>query len=244
MMVDKPSYNELVHRIQALETENSTLCQDLSLVKRSENKFRMMIENIPDIVWTLSTDELRTEYISPSVEPMLGYTIEEAKKKSIKEMLTPASFKLASQYFADGLKRLKANPSNAQQPITFEMEYICKDGSSLWIELTAKPVFDEKGNVIDIIGVSRDISKRLIAEIALKKSAEKYRTLFENSRDAIYITTINGKMSDFNPAGIALFGYTRQEIIDSDILIIYDNPEDREKFQKTIREKDMSGTIK
>ncbi|MCD6584788.1 MAG: PAS domain S-box protein, partial [Desulfobacteraceae bacterium] len=188
MMVDKPSYDELIHRIQALETENSTLCQDLSLVKRSENKFRMMIENIPDIIWTLSPDTLQTNYLSPSAETMLGYSIEELQKKSVKELVTPASFKFGSQYLAGLLEKQKTNPSNAQQTHSFEIEYVCKDGSPLWAELTAKPVFNEKGTVIDIIGVSRDISKRLIAEIALKKSAEKYRTLFENSRDAIYIT--------------------------------------------------------
>ncbi|MBC2714416.1 MAG: PAS domain S-box protein [Desulfobacteraceae bacterium] len=235
-MVDKPPYDELIQRIRDLKTENTTLRQDLVQVKCSENKFRMMIENIPDIIWTISADNLRTEYLSPSVETMLGYSAEELKQKSVKEMVTPASFEFGTQYLANVLEKQKTDPSIMQQTHSFEIEYICKDGSLLWMELTAKLIFGEKGNVIDIIGVSRDISKRMIAEKALKKSEERYRSLFENSRDAIYITTITGKMIEFNPSGIALFGYTRNEMIGSDILKIYDNPEDRKKFQKTIRE--------
>jgi len=237
MMVDKPSYEELLHRIQGLEKENTIIRQDLDRVKRSENEFRMMIENMPDIIWTLSVDTFRTKYLSPSVETMLGYTLEEARGKTVKEMVSPASFQLGAQYLENILKNLKTHPLDAQQAHSLDVEYICKDGASLWGEVTAKLVFDEQGNVSDIIGVSRDISKRLIAEKALKKNEEKYRTLFENSRDAIYITTIAGTIIEFNPAGVELFGYSRDEIIGSDIIKIYHDPQNRENFKETIREK-------
>ncbi len=237
MMVDKPSYDELIRRVQSLETERTNLRHDLNQVKRSEKKFRMMIENVPDIIWTISPVNLRTEYLSPAIETMLGYSVEEAQNKTVKEMVAPASFKFGSQYLATVLENLKTDPLNAQQTHSFEIEYICKDGSSLWVELTAMLIFDKTGNVIDIIGVSRDISKRMIAENALKKSEERYRTLFENSRDVIYITSISGSVIEFNPAGVELFGYSRDEMIGLDIIRIYNEPDDREKFQKTIREK-------
>ena len=235
-MVDKPSYNELIQRIRDLETENTTLRQDLEQMKRSESKFRIMIENIPDIIWTMSVDSMKTEYISPSIEPLLGYSVAEAQEKSMKEMITPASFQYVSQYFENELEKLKTNPSNARQTHSFEIEYLCKDGTSLWMELIARPILNKNGELLDIVGVSRDISKRMITEKALKKSEERYRSLFENSRDAIYITTIAGSVIEFNPAGVKLFGYTKNEMIGSDILKIYDNLKDREKFQKTIRE--------
>jgi len=236
-MVAKPSYEDLLQRIKGLETENAEIRQDLDRVKENENKFRMMIENMPDIIWTISADNLRTAYLSPSVESMLGYSVEEAKKKTVKEMVTPATFEAGSQYLADTLEKLKTNSQDLEQTQSFEIEYICKDGSTLWAELTAKLIVDENGNATDIIGVSRDISKRKAAEQALKKNEKKYRTLFENSRDAIYITTVAGNIVEFNPAGVDLFGYSRQEIIGSDIIKIYHDPQDREKFQATIREK-------
>jgi len=236
-MVDKPSYDELLQRIRRLEAENQDLRQGLEQVNQSEKKYQMMIENMPDIMWTLSTENLRTSYISPSIAPMLGYSVEEARKKSTKEMLTPASFAMITQYFAEILEKVNTDPSIINQTQSLEVEYICKDGSTLWMDLTGKLVKNENGNISDIIGVSRDISKRKAAEQALKKNEEKYRTIFENSRDTIYITSIAGNIIEFNPAGVALFGYSRDEIIGSDIIKIYNDPQDREKFKETIRKK-------
>jgi len=236
-MVDKPSYDDLLQRIVELETKNAAFQRDLDQVKHSENKFRIMVENVPDVIWTLSADNLQTEYLNPAVETVLGYTPEEAKTKNFNEIIAPASLKYASQYLNKLLKSLKTDFEKAHQTHSFDIEFICKDGSSLWGELTARLVFDEKDNLTDIIGISRDISKRLIAQKALKKNEEKYRTLFENSRDAIYITTLSGSIIEFNPAGVELFGYSRNEIIGADIIKIYHDPQDREKFKETIREK-------
>jgi len=236
-MVDQPSYDDLLQRIAELETENAAFRRDLDQVKHSENKFRIMVENVPDVIWTLSADNLQTEYLNPAVETVLGYTPEEAKTKNFNEIIAPASLKYASQYLNKLLKSLKTDFEKAHQTHSFDIEFICKDGSSLWGELTARLVFDEQGNLTDIIGISRDISKRLIAQKALKKNEEKYRTLFENSRDAIYITTLSGSIIEFNPAGVELFGYSRNEIIGADIIKIYHDPQDREKFKETICEK-------
>ena len=236
-MVDQPSLNELKSRIKDLEAENSHLQRQLAQSRSNEHQFRAMIENVPEIIWMISPETLRTIYLSPSVETMLGYSVEEARKKSVKEMVTPASFKFATRYLADAIEKMKTDPALAYKHHSFEVEYICKDGTTLWAELTAKMVADENGKTIGIIGVSRDISQRLVAENALKKSEEKYRTLFENSRDAIYITSLAGRIVEMNPAGIDLFGFPKSEMIDADIIQIYDNPMEREIFQAKIAEK-------
>jgi PAS domain S-box-containing protein len=224
-------------RNKELEQENAALRKKLEQVQVSENRFRMMIENIPDIVWTLSIEAMGISYISPSVTTMLGYTKEEALAKGFKEVMTPASFAFATQYLGDHIHQAKTDPQNLPLHHTIEIEYVCKDGTTLWVELTAKPVFDDSGRLVEVIGVSRDISKRMIAEKKLKKSEERYRSLFKNSRDVIYITTLDGKIIEFNPAGIELFGYSRQEIIGDNILTLYNTPEDRDKFKEAIRQK-------
>ena len=236
-MVGQTPFEDLKRYIAELEQENSVLRQKLEQTQRSEARFRMMIENVPDIIWTMSIENMRIDYMSPSVEAMLGFSKEEILTKGFKEVMTPASFSFVTQYLKNHLKKAKIDPSKMAMVHTFDIEYVCKDGSFLWAELTAKPVFDDHGGLVDIIGVSRDISKRILAEKSLKKSEEKYRSLFENSRDVIYITTLEGKIVEFNPAGIALFGYSKEEIIGADILTLYQAPEDRAKFKETIRQK-------
>lgn len=70
----------------------------------------------------------------------------------------------------------------------------------------------------------------------IKVSEEKYRTLFEESKDVVYMSTREGKVVDINPAGIALFGYSsKDEFFDVDIgRDLYANPEDRQRFRKMI----------
>jgi len=75
---------------------------------------------------------------------------------------------------------------------------------------------------------------RRLAEEQLRESENRYRSLFENTRDAIYITTRDGIIIDANQATEELFGYSRDEIIGMDVVRLYEQPQDRETFQKII----------
>jgi PAS domain S-box-containing protein len=73
---------------------------------------------------------------------------------------------------------------------------------------------------------------------ALQEAEEKYRTLFGESNDAIYITSREGKFLDINPALLELFGYSREEMIDKlDVREIYVYPSERDAFQREIEKK-------
>ncbi|TVR80515.1 MAG: response regulator [Chitinophagaceae bacterium] len=100
-----------------------------------------------------------------------------------------------------------------------------------YINLRLKSVKDKAKK---IIGTIQDISSRKEIEEALIKSEEKYHTLFEASRDPIYITTKDGRFIDFNNSMLELFGYTREELKNLDVRILYKNPFERQKFKKEI----------
>jgi PAS domain S-box-containing protein len=85
--------------------------------------------------------------------------------------------------------------------------------------------------------LKQEISERKRAEEALRDSEERYRTLFEDSRDTIYITTRAGEFLDINQSGLDLFGYAREEMIGLDAREIYVNSDDRPRFQKEIESK-------
>ena len=96
----------------------------------------------------------------------------------------------------------------------------------------------EKGRAEDleqILKVNEQLKKESI--IALRESEEKYRTLFEDSRDAIYMTTRDGSFIDVNESALDLFGYTREEMIGMNAKQTYVNPEDRRQFQQEVEEK-------
>ncbi len=78
-------------------------------------------------------------------------------------------------------------------------------------------------------------------EETLREMEKRYRALFEDSKDAMYVTDCAGKLVDFNQAFAELFGYTKQELIGMDVRDIYCEPSDRYKFQKEL---DEHGSVK
>jgi PAS domain S-box-containing protein len=85
---------------------------------------------------------------------------------------------------------------------------------------------------------TREAAELTGAGEATQEAEEKYRTLFDESNDAIYITSREGKFVDINPALLELFGYTREEMIDKlDVREIYVYPGERDTFQQEIEKK-------
>jgi two-component system, cell cycle sensor histidine kinase and response regulator CckA len=78
---------------------------------------------------------------------------------------------------------------------------------------TKAPYRDVRGAVIGLIGVSRDISDRKLAEEALRQSEESYRELFENAVDAAYTLDLEGRVTSVNAAAERLTSYTSEELL-------------------------------
>ncbi len=116
-----------------------------------------------------------------------------------------------------------------------------KDGTVFPTEHSVMPLEDEHGNRTGWVSVVRDITERKRAEEGLRESERKYRTLFEESKDTIYMTNRDGEFLDINQAGLDMFGYTRQKMLTINAVHMYANPSDRHKFQQTIEQK---GTVR
>lgn len=94
----------------------------------------------------------------------------------------------------------------------------------------------EGGLLKRVWGTRRDLTENKRAEELLRLSEEKYRTLFEESKDGIFLSTPDGKLIDVNPAGIELFGYDTMEEMQGIELArdLYVNAEDREIFKRNL----------
>jgi PAS domain S-box-containing protein len=115
---------------------------------------------------------------------------------------------------------------------------IAKDGKERVIADSGAPIKDRDGNIIGVVLVFRDITERRKVEKELRRSEEKYRTLFEESKDVVFISTPEGKLLDINPAGVELFGYSsKDEFLSVDVSHdLYSNPQDREKYQQILKQ--------
>ena len=116
--------------------------------------------------------------------------------------------------------------------IIFEAVMLKKNKEPISVEIHGKVIFGENGLPIALQGVTRDVTKRKRAEEALRGSEEKYRTLFEESFDGLFITSPGGKILEMNKKGVAMFGYDTKEEILSLVLErdVYAHPPDRKRI--------------
>ncbi len=131
----------------------------------SEERHRLLAEHANDVIWTMSVDG-RITYVSPAVERMRGFTPAEAMAQPIEEIHPPGSRELSLGYFV----RLYELLERGERPEEFrgELEYLCRDGSTVWTDVQVIPHLDESGALVEILGVSRDISERKRYEAELK----------------------------------------------------------------------------
>jgi PAS domain S-box-containing protein len=106
-------------------------------------------------------------------------------------------------------------------------------GITYW-DWSLQPVKDRGGKVSGVVLSMVNVTERKLAQEARRESEFRYRSLFQDSRDAVYITTRDGKFIDMNQSTMDIFGYPREELMRMDIRKLYVHPEDRNRFQEVI----------
>ncbi len=219
-----------VEYITAVIRDITDLKEMESLLRESERKYRALVDLTSDSVYELDKD-LRYTYVSERGGDISGRKPEDHIGRTPFDFMTGEEKERVLGFIHDKLfppQSLKA----------FENTLIGQHGRLIVMETSAVPIYGAQGQFSGFLCVDHDITERRRAEELLRQSEEKYRTLFEESRDAVYITTPEGKIVEMNPAGVELLGYSsKEELLKVDIARdIYWNPQEREAFQKVIAE--------
>ena len=126
-------------------------------LKQSEEMYRLLADNISDVIWILDTENLKFRYVSPSVEKLLGYTTEEILNMDIKVLFTESSFKYFNSVASERRERFK---QGHKEVFKDQYKQIHKDGHIVEVEVHARYTMNPGNNNVEAIGVSRDISNR------------------------------------------------------------------------------------
>jgi diguanylate cyclase (GGDEF)-like protein/PAS domain S-box-containing protein len=139
-----------------------------ALLRESEAQYRFLADNISDVIWIYNLQHECWEYISPSVEKLRGYTVEESLAQTMEQGLTSESHAYACQIIEERARRFLAG-EDGEHIYTDEVEQVRRDGSTVWTEVSTHFTRNEAGELI-LLGVTRDISER-------KKAEEQIRNL-------------------------------------------------------------------
>jgi len=190
--------------------------------EESERQYRLLADNVSDVIWTMDMN-LRYAYVSPSVIRMRGYRAEEAMVQTLENVLTPTSLEIATKAFTEELAVEDMEQKDLSRSRTLELEQKCKDGSTVWTELTVSFLRNPNGLPVGVLGVTRDITER-------KRREDLGQALIRSARTGIYIVQ-DRKFIYVSPLFEELSGYTAEELIGT-YSLDYVHAEDKESVRR------------
>lgn len=194
-------------RLQMIEEVNQVLRQEIADHRRTQEELRRsrrfarsLIESSLDMIMAADPNGLITEY-NPAASVRFGYESE--------EILGSNSGSLYAD--PDEFKRVHTE-LDTHGMFTGEVRNITRTGEVFTSFLAASRLYDEDGELLGAMGVSRDITRLKRDQEALKASEERYRDLFENATDLIQSVDVHGRFEYVNAAWHRTLGYTAEEL--------------------------------
>jgi diguanylate cyclase (GGDEF)-like protein/PAS domain S-box-containing protein/putative nucleotidyltransferase with HDIG domain len=191
------------------------LIQDITIQKaamaahfESEKKYQSITENMSDVVWQMDLN-LKTTYVSPSVEKLLGESIEEHMNRKMEEKFPAQTLHKIQSIFYEELEKEKDPEIDKNRSRTIEVEHYKADGTVIWLELNISFIRDDNGNAVGFQGSARDITQRKMAEIALRENERRESILLSHLPGLAYRCKYNrdGTMLIVSNGCYALTGY-------------------------------------
>ena len=181
-------------------------------IVESEAHYRLISENSSDFIWLFDLAADRFTYVSPSIEKLRGFTVEETLRQNMQQVVTPESWEIVS---ANLSARIGSCMDGDQSMVaqTHEVDLVCKDGHIVPAESVTTLLIDAHGNPTQILGVTRDITDRKRAEAILREKESEYRTAIETATDGFWMVDTNGVILEVNDAYARLSGYSREELL-------------------------------
>ncbi len=182
-------------------------------LRKSEGKYRVLTESMQDVVWILDTTTMYYTYVSPSIQKLRGYTPEEVISEPVYASLSPE----AAESLKKTVNRRKADFLSGKVPpdryYSDENKLLCKDGSTIWAEVSANYYLNEETGHVETRGLTRDITQQKLAEQEVKHQANLITLLLDSIPDIIFYKDVDGVYLGCNPPFAEFVGKPREEII-------------------------------
>lgn len=189
--------------VSRVRTTNQIIALKSSITPMTE-RWRSVFEKSA-IGVALSDSNGRFLDVNPAFEKVLGYSAEELRQLTYYD-ITPKEFREPNRVLARDLW------SGKSELYQFEKPYQRKDGSLVWVRLHASLVPGTASTPQFALALCEDITEHKRAEESLRKSEERWRSVFENSAIGVALSDTNSRFLSANPVYQKMLGYTEEEL--------------------------------
>ncbi|MFN2424345.1 MAG: PAS domain S-box protein [Cryomorphaceae bacterium] len=197
----------------------------------NEETLLQISRGVTDVYFTTDLN-FELTYISPSVEKVTGFTVQEAMEKPIANRYPPATLQRMSEVLAQEIEAERDPAADKNRTRTLEGHQYHADGSLIAVNFHVSFIRNEQGVPVGLQGITRDVTEARRNEEELRVIKERYEQIAVRSRTVVWEVDIDGKYIYMNSAAEELYGYTISEIVGK--LYFYDlcPPEHREVFKE------------
>lgn len=144
-------YKALYAAKEGLSEKYQELSAALEMLEQSEKRYRLLVENSNDLIYTLDSHS-RITFVNQNISALAGYTPAELRGKSVFDILTPESQKKAIRQIRTLVKTRRA--------LVEDLQILAKDGKQITTMVNIQPIHDAEGKITGFQGIARDISER------------------------------------------------------------------------------------
>ncbi|NLT21914.1 MAG: PAS domain S-box protein [Syntrophorhabdus sp.] len=205
-------------------------------LRESEERFKLFSHASQEAL-VLLNDAGKVLYANPAALKITGREDRRVSDMEIGEFLRPYQFS-DEQKLQMAIAEVMPVSTIAEEVVgsdrLLDLSVMGAEGVETNIELCL--LSEKVGDKWHMIALFRDVTEKKSALERLRKSEEKFRRLFEETKDAVFMSTPEGRIVDINRAGLDLFGFRKkEEMLDLDLAQdLYCNPEDRTSFRAAI----------
>lgn len=204
---------------------------------KSEEKYRLLTENMKDVIWTLDTETMQITYMSPSIEKLRGFTVEEAMAQGISAKLLNAGTETIKTIMGKQISEFLKDPYGPEKYYTQEFQQLRKDGSTIWTEIITNYFINHETGHVELKGVSRDISERKQSELERQALFEVMQGLSRSKNLDQFLRSIHQEISKIIDArNISIVFYNKETGLFEEIYSVdeFDQPYPPSKLEKSI----------
>ncbi|OFY54989.1 MAG: hypothetical protein A2Y87_10915, partial [Bacteroidetes bacterium RBG_13_46_8] len=191
----------------------------------TKNQQKAILDNIPYLAW-LKDNEGKYIIVNEPFARLYSKDVADIIGKSDHDLCSP---ELAEDYEHNDDEVKKGGKRQLMEQVEDLPQ------GQFWSETFKTPIYNEKGEVIGITGISRDISDRKVMEATLREREEHFRALLQNSSDAISILDKEGIILFESSYHNKILDFERDELLNKPIFEIV-HPDDVESFRETFRD--------
>jgi len=196
-------------------------------LRKSREKYRLLVENSHDIIYTLTADGVFV-FVSPAWTVLLGHPLNEVVGTSFQSFVHPDDIPGCMVFLQAVIET-----GQRQEGVEYRVQHT--DGSWHWYTSSGVPFKDEAGVITGFYGIARDITKHRRLEEALKQTRQNYKTFFNTIDDFLFVLDDQGNIIHTNTTVIDRLGYTTEELLGQSILMVHP-PERRDEAGRIVGE--------